>query len=70
MFHRTDELKKILNDIISNESHRDADNYKYCGKEHVLWGGMKRLLNEGHLSTTNNTSKKMSNRRCGEFGKM
>jgi hypothetical protein len=23
-----------------------------------LWGGMKRLLNEGHLSTTNNTSKK------------
>jgi hypothetical protein len=58
VFNTTDEQKKILNDKISNESHRDADDYKYCGKEHVSWGGMKRLLNEGHLSTTNNTSKK------------
>jgi hypothetical protein len=58
VFNTTDEQKKSLNDIISNESHRDAKDYKYCGREHVLWGGMKRLLNEGHLSTTNNTSKK------------
>ncbi len=57
MFNTTDEQTKILNDIISDESHQDADDYKYCGREHVLWGGMKRLLNEGHLST-NNTSKK------------
>ena len=58
VFNTTDEQTKILNDIISNESHRDVEDYKYCGKEHVSWGGMKRLLNEGHLSTTNNTSKK------------
>ncbi len=58
VFNTTDEQKKILNDIISDESHRDAEEYKSCGKEHVLWGGMKTLLNEGHLSTTNNTSKK------------
>jgi hypothetical protein len=58
VFNKTDEQTKILNDIISNESHRDADDYKYCGKKHVSWGGMKRLLNEGHLSTTKNTSKK------------
>ncbi len=56
VFNTTDEQKKILNDIISDESHWDANNYKYCGKEHVSWGGMKRLFNEGHLSTTNNTS--------------
>jgi hypothetical protein len=58
VFNTTDEQKKILNDIISDESHRDAKEYKNCGKEHVLSGGMKRLLNEGQLSTTNNTSKK------------
>ncbi len=58
VFNTTDEQTKILNDIISNESHRDAKDYKYCGGDRVLWGGMKTLLNEGHLSTTNNTSKK------------
>jgi hypothetical protein len=59
VFNTTDEQTKILNDIISNESHRDAKDYKYCGREHASWGGMKRLLNEGHLSTTNDTSKKL-----------
>jgi Ulp1 family protease len=58
VFNTTDEQTKILNDIISDEPHRDAKDYKYCGREHVSWGGMKRLLNEGYLSTTNNTSKK------------
>jgi hypothetical protein len=41
VFNTIDEQKKILNDINSDESHRDAEDYKYCGKEHVLWGGMK-----------------------------
>ncbi len=67
MFNTTDEQTKILNDIISDESHRDAEDYKYCGKEHVSWGGMKKLLNEGHLSITNNTSKKKAKRQCGEL---
>ena len=58
MFNTTDEQKNILNDIISNEFHRDADYYKYCGKEHVSWGGMKRLLNEGHLQQQTITVKK------------
>ena len=58
VFNTTDEQKKILNDIISNKLHQDVKDYKYCGREHISWGGMKRLLNEGHLSTTNNTSKK------------
>jgi hypothetical protein len=58
VFNTTDEQTKILNDIISNESHWNAEDYKYCGREHVSWGGMKKLLNEGHLSTTNDTSKK------------
>ena len=58
VFNTTDEQKKILNDIISNESHRDAKEYKSSWGDIVLWGGMKTLLNEGHLSTTNDTSKK------------
>ncbi len=58
MFNTTDEQTKILNDIISNESHRDAEEYKSCGGDIVSWGGMKTLLIEGHLSTTNDTSKK------------
>ncbi len=58
MFNKTDEQTKILNDIISNKLHRDAEDYKYCGVNLVSWGGMKRILNEGPLSTTNNTSKK------------
>ncbi len=58
VFNTTDEQKKILNDIISDESHRDGEEYKSCGGDIVLWGGMKTLLNEGHLSTTNDTSKK------------
>ncbi len=58
VFNTTDEQKKILNDIISDESHWDAKEYKSCRGDIVLWGGMKKLLNEGHLSTTNNTSKK------------
>ncbi len=29
VFNTTGEQKKILNDIISDESHWDADNYKY-----------------------------------------
>ncbi len=29
VFNTTDEQTKILNDIISNESHRDANDYKY-----------------------------------------
>jgi Ulp1 family protease len=58
VFNTTDEQTKILNDIIRDKLHRDAEEYKYYGKEHVLWGGMKRILNEGPLSTTNNTSKK------------
>jgi hypothetical protein len=62
VFNTTDEQKKILNDIISDESHWDAKDYKYCGKDHVSWGGMKRLLNEGHLSTTNNSSEKKAKR--------
>ncbi len=57
VFNTTDEQTKILNDIISNESHCDAEDYN-CGGDRVLWGGMKTLLNEGHLSTTNDTSKK------------
>ena len=36
VFNTTDEQKKILNDIISNESHRDAEDYKYC--ENILCG--------------------------------
>ena len=59
VFNTTDEQKKILNDIISNESHRDAKEYKSSWGDIVSWGGMKRLLNEGLLSTTNNTSKKV-----------
>ncbi len=35
VFNTTDEQTKILNDIISNKSHRDAKDYKYCGREHV-----------------------------------
>jgi hypothetical protein len=58
VFNTTDDQTKILNDIISDESHHDAKDYKYCGGDRVLWGGMKTLLNEGHLSTTNDTSKK------------
>ena len=58
VFNTTDEQKKILNDIISDESHWDAKEYKSCGGDIVSWGGMKTLLNEGHLSTTNDTSKK------------
>jgi Ulp1 family protease len=58
VFNTTDEQTKILNDIISDESHRDAEEYKSCGGDIVSWGGMKTLLNEGHLSTTNNASKK------------
>jgi hypothetical protein len=58
VFNTTDEQTKILNDIISDESHHDAEDYTYCGGDRVLWGGMKTLLNEGHLSTTNDTSKK------------
>ena len=58
VFNTTDEQKKILNDIISDESHRDAKEYKSYGGDIVSWGGMKTLLNEGHLSTTNDTSKK------------
>ena len=50
--------KNILNDIISNESQQDAKEYKSSWGDIVLWGGMKTLLNEGHLSTTNDTSKK------------
>ncbi len=57
VFNTTDEQTKILNDIISNESHRDAEEYKSCGGDIVSWGEMKTLLNEGHLSTTNDTSK-------------
>ncbi len=57
VFNTTDEQTKILNDIISNESHRDAAEYKSSGGDIVSWGGMKMLLNEGHLSTTNDTSK-------------
>ncbi len=67
MFNTTDEQTKILNDIISNESHRDAEEYKSCGGDIVSWGGMKTLLNEGHLSTTNDTSKKKAKRQCGEL---
>jgi hypothetical protein len=58
VFNTTDEQTKILNDIISDKLHRDAKDYKYCGRDRVLWGGMNRILNEGPLSTTNNTSKK------------
>ncbi len=58
VFNTTDEQTKILNDIISNESHQDSEEYKSCGGAIISWGGMKRLLNEGHLSTTNDTSKK------------
>ncbi len=58
VFNTTDEQTKILNDIISNESHCDAEDCKYCGGDRDSWGGMKTLLNEGHLSTTNDTSKK------------
>ncbi len=58
VFNTTDEQKKILNDIISNKFYRDAKDYKYCGVNRVSWGEMKRILNEGPLSTTNNTSKK------------
>ncbi len=58
VFNTTDEQKKILNDTISNESHRDAEEYKSSWGDIVSWGAMKTLLNEGHLSTTNNTSKK------------
>jgi hypothetical protein len=57
VFNTTDKQTKILNDIIINKSHRDDKDYKYCGSKVVLWGGMKRLLNEGPLPTTNNTSK-------------
>ena len=31
VFNTTDEQTKILNDIISDESHRDAKEYKSCG---------------------------------------
>ncbi len=58
VFNTTDEQLKILNDIISNKLHRDANDYKYCGRDRVSWEGMKRILNEGPLSTTNDTSKK------------
>ncbi len=58
VFNTTDEQNKILNDIISDESHRDANDYKYGGVNRVSWGGMKRIFNEGPLSTTNDTSKK------------
>jgi len=58
VFNTTDEQKKILNDIISDESHQDAEEYTSSWGDIVLWGGMKTLLNEGHLSTTNDTSKK------------
>jgi hypothetical protein len=58
VFNTTYEQTKILNDIISNKSHWDVKDCKYCGREPVSWGGMKRFLNEGPLSTTNNTSKK------------
>ncbi len=57
VFNTTDEQKKILNDIISNKLHRDAKDYKYCGVNRVSWGGTKRILNEGPLLTTNDTSK-------------
>jgi hypothetical protein len=58
VFNTTDEQKKILNDIISNKLHWDAKDYKYCGVNRISWGEMKRILNEGPLSTTNDTSKK------------
>jgi hypothetical protein len=58
VFNTTDEQKKILNDIISNKLHQDAEDYKYCGVNCVSWGGMKWILNEGPLSTTNDTSEK------------
>ena len=58
VFNTTDEQTQILNDIISDESHWVAKKYKSCGGDIVLWGGMKTLLNEGHLSTTNDTGKK------------
>ncbi len=59
VFNTTDDQTKILNDIISDKLHQDAEDYKYCGRDRVLCGGMKRILNEGPLSTTNNTSKKV-----------
>ncbi len=58
VFNTTDEQTKILNDIISDESHWDAEEYISSGEDIVSWGGMKTLLNEGHLSTTTDTSKK------------
>jgi hypothetical protein len=58
VFNTTDQQKKIINDIISDESHWDAEEYKSSWGDIVSWGGMKRLLNEGHLSTTNDASKK------------
>ncbi len=42
VFNTTDEQTKILNDIISNKSHRDDKDYKYCGSKGVSWRGMKR----------------------------
>ena len=36
----------------------DAKEYKSSWGDIVSWGGMKLLLNEGHLSTTNDASKK------------
>ncbi len=58
VFNTTDEQTKILNDIINDESHQDLEDYKYIGKEPVSWGGMKRLLSEEPLSTTNDSSQK------------
>ncbi len=37
VFNTTDEQTMILNDIISNESHQDAKDYKYCWGDIVLW---------------------------------
>ncbi len=58
MFNTTDEQTKVLNNIISDKSHRDDEDYKSSWGDIVSWGGMKMLLNEGHLSTTNDASKK------------
>jgi Ulp1 family protease len=57
VFNTTDEQEQILQSIMRDQSHQDKENYKNCGAEKVSWGGMRRILNEGPFSTTNDKDK-------------
>ncbi len=58
VFNTTDEQEQILLSFKFDKSHQDDKTYENCGADKVLWGGMRRILNEGPFSTTNLKEKK------------